>query len=337
MNSPTTTHIVKVEHEGDIYKYRDISNFTDLLQCISSSFETKVLRCKFHYVDDEDDKIVVTNDEDLEEAISYFSPRPAKLHLQKFIFKSNGVINMSSSNEKNTLVSDFDDFSNLSFLSLESDQEDKEKDFYLDIQEVDSVIEDADVVQDISPSKLKKCDSIRSSTKREQPILDVPKLNLPTSSDCEVVMKSDDAQLETRNYGDVNVNRSRFASHSLVDIGELESTNLQLSPISNDCKCVTTRNEFDNHQPLVLSNLKTQISDQISQEFSKMDLSNLIKNQVVDIIPSIISQISQNINSPTNHKNRPNKALHKVACSGCKSDVILGARYKCIACASFNL
>lgn len=77
----TQKHVLKIEYEGEIRKYRSIENYNGLIVAIAKTIGFGVMNCRFTYVDDDGDKITVTNNEDLMEAIKFFEPKIPKLTL----------------------------------------------------------------------------------------------------------------------------------------------------------------------------------------------------------------------------------------------------------------
>lgn len=105
---------MKVYYGDDVRKFNCISNYQQLLTAISNSFGYHVLKCKFYYIDEENDQITVNDEDDFLEAVKCWAPRPAKLYLTKFAFKQGNTISVSS-----WLRDDYSwDFDNMSDISI---------------------------------------------------------------------------------------------------------------------------------------------------------------------------------------------------------------------------
>ena len=79
--STTTSHVLKIMYEGEIRKYRNIKSYDNLIVSIAKTIGFKAMNCRFTYTDDDEDKITVSNDDDLQEAFSFFEPKIPKLEL----------------------------------------------------------------------------------------------------------------------------------------------------------------------------------------------------------------------------------------------------------------
>jgi hypothetical protein len=336
LSSSTTPNTVKVNYNGETYKFRNIVNYNDLLKAISTSFGYKILKCKFYYSDEEDDNILITNNEDFKDAVEYFSPKTPKLVLQKFVFKSDGKLNVSSWNDKDTLLSDFDGFSNISF-SDEGDEKEDNVEFQLDIKDTESllIVREESLLTTWFGEKVVPSEKQKSDTEQHAP--KCPSVGFLENSNVMSSTSQRAAIMEERNSSR-NIQRSnRIQSHSFLDLKEHETPKPNLpSPLIN-WKWLTPRQIWTEQEDFKKDNLKVQIQAQISEEISNMNLKDLIKKQMSGIVPEIISQISQNLNSPRNFNFRPKNEIHQVRCSGCNSKTIKGACFKCIVWSDFNL
>jgi hypothetical protein len=99
-----TGRVVKILFEDEVRKYRDIHTYTELILAIARTLGYGVLNCRFMYVDDDQDEITVSNDEDLQEAFNFFEPKPPRLNLITYDEK----VDLSLSNVKlcDSMISD---------------------------------------------------------------------------------------------------------------------------------------------------------------------------------------------------------------------------------------
>lgn len=74
-------NIIKIVLENEVRKYRNINSYKDLILSIARTLGYGVLNCRFVYTDDDNDEITVSNEEDLQEAFNFFSPKPPRLEL----------------------------------------------------------------------------------------------------------------------------------------------------------------------------------------------------------------------------------------------------------------
>ena len=73
--------VVKIVFQNEVRKYRSITSYKSLIVSIARTMGYGVLNCRFVYVDDDQDEITVSNEEDLQEAFNFFSPKPPRLTL----------------------------------------------------------------------------------------------------------------------------------------------------------------------------------------------------------------------------------------------------------------
>lgn len=336
--STSGTNTIKVEYEGDIRKFKDITSYDDLVNAISRSFGWRVLRCKFYYVDDDNDKITVTNDEDLQEAISYFKPRPPKLVLQKFLYKDKHTIGLSSQNENDTVFSDFDNISDISLIGEIEEKEVVHPQYQINIQKGHSLSDIPEESKELSRYYLKESFQEESKLEGHQEHVGVPSLMLPTNSNDNELQKWAGATLEVREQPSPH-KPSLFRERSLsLKVSSDEAPfEYEIPSAQQKWGCLTARNVPTKQNFDDIETVKADLSRQIAEEFSKLDISNMIRREVSAIVPAIVDQISENL-KPTRFRNtRPNSAVHTVVWNEWNSDKIYGTRYKCIVCRNYNI
>lgn len=271
------------------------------------------MRCKFYYVDDDNDKITVSNDEDLQEAIFYFKPRPPKLVLQKFLFKDKHTIGLSSQNENDTVFSDFDNISDISLIGEIEEKEVNHSQYQINIQRGHSLSAIPEESKELSRYYLKESFQDEKKFEIQQQHVGVPSLMLPTNSDNIECQNKNGATLEVREQPSshkISLFRERSLSMK-VDTDEAP-IEYEISSTQHKCGCLTSRNNQAMHTLDEFETVKADISRQIADEFSKLDISSMIRREVSSIVPSIVNQISENL-KPTRFRNtRPNSAVHTV-------------------------
>lgn len=77
-------NIVKIVYKGETRKYHKINSYNDIIISIAKTLGLGVLNCRFVYIDDDNDEITVSNDDDLHEAFRFFKQRPPKLTLSLY-------------------------------------------------------------------------------------------------------------------------------------------------------------------------------------------------------------------------------------------------------------
>mmetsp|Transcript_42875 Transcript_42875/g.50280 ORF Transcript_42875/g.50280 Transcript_42875/m.50280 type:complete len:167 (-) Transcript_42875:882-1382(-) len=76
--------VVKIVYKGETRKYHKINSYNDIIISIAKTLGLGVLNCRFVYIDDDNDEITVSNDDDLHEAFRFFKQRTPKLTLSLY-------------------------------------------------------------------------------------------------------------------------------------------------------------------------------------------------------------------------------------------------------------
>lgn len=127
-------NIVKIVFENEVRKYRNVNSYKDLILSIARTLGYGVLNCRFVYMDDDKDEITVSNEEDLQEAFNFFSPKPPRLELVTY----NEQVDVSLSQIKlcDSMLQESDNEDNKE-VSEDQPKEEKPKDLPLQMETED--------------------------------------------------------------------------------------------------------------------------------------------------------------------------------------------------------
>lgn len=84
--------IVKVTFNEEMRRMNDITDYNKLVKSVSSYFDLNPNSFKLKYIDDEEDLITISTDEDLEAALDFFNQSPLKI---KVYLNDIGMSNFS--------------------------------------------------------------------------------------------------------------------------------------------------------------------------------------------------------------------------------------------------
>ena len=84
--------IVKITFNEEIRRMNDITDYDKLVKSVSSYFDLNPNSFKLKYIDDEEDLITISTDEDLEAALDFFNQSPLKI---KVYLNDIGMSNFS--------------------------------------------------------------------------------------------------------------------------------------------------------------------------------------------------------------------------------------------------
>lgn len=311
-------NIVKIVFEDEVRKYRDINSYNDLILAIARTLGYGVLNWRFVYVDDDEDEITVSNEDDLQEAFNFFGDKPPRLTLVTYDEK----VDISLSNVR---LCD-------SMLSREAEEELNE----IAGSNNSSVIEDRPM-QIVTESSLKRPPKEQSVVSME------PSLNISEFQQPEIVPENSD-KYEVFSNHENDENRDD-------EIQEIDEHRIQPIVIEDRIKPAEIKEE-PKVEEKVAEEIKEENCEKLENRPRIMDqnainivdfqskVSELVKVELQNLLPELLKQTKLDFETLKFEQEliRYKDVVHEgVSCDVWKIESIRGIRYKCAICENFDM
>lgn len=344
-------------------KFRDIKkifsfteNFQDLLKGLEMSFKISLTPLEtsnyvVSYIDDEEDHIHIENAYDYSEALKFLEN--SNQNFLNLLVLQNNLINQKFNNSifKKDNKDNFEYIEVNSFKSHEYQTSPQiellipkgEKPDYNTIQRLEDIKFscDEDLIKLIKNHKnknYKKEDIIPSESPEIS--IDLPKQILLKKNKFEITYKKDENKLQKQKKQPKKEKTEKIKKTLQMPVGEkrpdLDEKN-QLKAVKKLSKQVIKKSLNEE-----ISNMKAEIASELNalflMHYQNLTKKNIEASQKLNKILSEISMKKKNSPPADNFFKNSEKNIHQgFTCFLCKKTPILGIRYKCSVCKSFDI
>lgn len=294
-------HVIKIDYEGDIRKYRNITDYSSLIISIAKTLGFGVINCRFTYVDDDNDRITVNNDDDLQEAITFFEPRIAKLALHTY----NEEVDASISDLKLC-----DSGISAEMEKIDHCQKSESEKVVVDSNELPLQLETEDRPMQVKPSEDDKMSLVES-------------VNEISVNDSHAYQQLPDESVE--------IFESIAPDFEIPDQQESVVPEPKPNMIWEEDRPLKREiiKPKPAELPLKVASPEIKLEAKIDLDSLKEKIQEIVKIEAEAMIPKLLQQFK-----PQECKN---DTIHYISCDMCKSKSIVGYRYKCSVCPNYDL